>query len=275
MPAPGPHSACTSRVPLPIPPPAVPLADVPVSVAMAAYNGIRYLDAQLVSIVRSMGAADELVVIDDGSTDGTWQRLCDAAASDPRIRVYRNDANSGVRATFERALRLARHELVFLADQDDIWAPGKREAVVRAFLADPQCVLVVTDALVVDADDRVLLPSFMASRGGFAGSFLDTLYRNRYLGCAMAVRRRLLDAALPIPRLAPMHDMWLGAIAPRIGRVRYLPIPLLRYRRHASNATPLAHRTLVPMVVMRVRLLLAWLMRSGRLAVSGAPDRSR
>lgn len=236
---------------------------------MAAYNGIRYLDVQLGSIVRTLGPADELVVIDDGSTDGTWERLCEAAAQDPRIRVHRNEANAGVRATFERALRLARHDVVFLADQDDAWEPAKRDAVVRAFLDDPHCVLVVTDAVVVDGDDRVLLPSFMASRGGFAGGFLDTLYCNRYLGCAMAVRRRLLDAALPIPRLAPMHDMWLGVTASRVGRVRYLPSPLLRYRRHDANATPLKHRTLVPMVVARLRLLTAWLIWSGRRALSG------
>jgi cellulose synthase/poly-beta-1,6-N-acetylglucosamine synthase-like glycosyltransferase len=254
---------------------AEPAADVPVSVAMAAYNGIRYLDIQLRSIVRTLGPADELVVVDDGSTDGTWERLREAAAEDPRIRVHRNDGNAGVRATFERALRLVRHELVFLSDQDDVWEAGKRDAVVRAFLDDPQCVLVVTDAVVVDGDDRVLLPSFMASRGGFAGGFLDTLYCNRYLGCAMAVRRRLLDAALPIPRLAPMHDMWLGAIAPRIGRVRYLPSRLLRYRRHDANATPLKHRTIVPMVVARLRLLLAWLIRVARLALSGAQSRGR
>jgi hypothetical protein len=253
----------------------MPVADVPVSVAMATYNGIRYLDAQLGSIVASLRPGDELVAIDDGSTDGTWERLCEAAAADARIRVHRNPSNAGVRATFERALRLVRHDLVFLSDQDDVWEPGKRDAVVRAFLEDPECVLVVTDAVVVDGEDRVLFPSFMASRGGFAGGFLDTLQRNRYLGCAMAVRRRLLDAALPIPRLAPMHDMWLGALAPRIGRVRYLPSPLLRYRRHDANATPLRHRTLLPMLQARVRLLLAWTLRSGRLALSGAAGRGR
>lgn len=234
---------------------------MPVSVAMATYNGQRFLQLQLSSILASLHPYDELVVVDDGSSDGTWEAL--SAIVDSRVRVLRNDANRGVVKTFERAFRETRHPIVFLADQDDIWEPGKRDAFVAAFAVDPACQAVISDARIIDGQGKVIADSFMATRGGFSGSVLGTLLRNRYLGCAMAVRRSVLDAALPIPACAPMHDMWLGSIAALLGRVAYLPQPLLRYRRHDSNVSFARHQGVFDMIRWRLDLVRALLQRSG------------
>jgi len=94
----------------------------------------------------------------------------------------------------------------------------------------------------------------MATRNGFSGSVLATAWRNRYLGGAIALRRTLFAAALPIPRWAPMHDMWFGAVAQLTGKVTYLPIPLLQYRRHSGNVTP-SHRQ-SPLRMLRWRTAL-------------------
>jgi len=235
-----------------------------VSVAMASYNGLRYIDAQVSSILASLHERDELVIVDDGSSDGTWAWL--ESIADPRVRVSRNPANLGVRLSFERALSLTRHDIVFLADQDDVWEPTKRDAFVAAFQADPGCVLVISDARVIDQQGEVSQPSFMATRGGFAGSLAATILRNRYLGCALAVRRVVIDAALPIPRGAPMHDMWIGAIATRVGRIRFLPEPLLRYRRHGGNVSPSTSQSAWQMLRWRAALLFEVLRRSAALA---------
>ncbi len=112
---------------------------------------------------------------------------------------------------FAQALSHCRGQYVFLCDQDDLWLPGKRDALVAALERD--ALLAVSDAQVIDADGRVIEDSFMARRGGFRGGFLHTLVKNRYLGCAMAFRRELLDEVLPIPSEVPMHDMWIGALA--------------------------------------------------------------
>jgi len=235
-----------------------------VSVAMASYNGMRYIDAQVSSILASLRADDELVIVDDGSTDGTWAWL--SSIADPRVRVSRNPANLGVRRCFERALTLTRHDIVFLADQDDVWESAKRDTFVAAFQDDPGCVLVISDARMIDQRGDVLQPSFMATRGGFAGGLAATIVRNRYLGCALAVRRVVIDAALPIPKGAPMHDMWIGAIATRVGRIRYLPEPLLRYRRHGGNVSPSTSQSAWQMLRWRLALLLLVLRRSASLA---------
>lgn len=232
-----------------------PIAATPVSVAMATYNGLRWLQPQIDSILSNLRAGDELVIVDDASSDGTWERLLEL--DDPRVRPVRNEANCGVRATFERALSLTRHDIVFLADQDDVWEPGKRDAFVAEFLADQDCTIVISDSRVIDGDGRITLDSFMATKGGFAGSPVATILRNRYLGCAMAVRRRVVRAALPIPAKVPQHDIWIGLVASVLGRPRYLARPLLRYRRHGGNASPFRSQSIGRMLRWRVDLVTA------------------
>ena len=236
-----------------------------VSVVMAAYNGQRFLRAQIDSVTRQLLPGDELVVVDDASTDDTLALL--RGIPSPFLKIHANPVNLGVRCTFERGLRLASQDFVFLCDQDDVWKPGKRAAFVAAFEGDPAVTLVVSDAEVIDADGRVTTESMMATRKGFDGTLLGTLVRNRYLGCAMALRRTVLEAALPIPASVPMHDMWLGLIAHGVGRVAYLPEPYLQYRRHDANLSPLRRQSWPRMLKWRVTLLAVVVGRLGMLVL--------
>jgi glycosyltransferase involved in cell wall biosynthesis len=235
----------------------------PISVVMAVFNGRRYLAEQVDSILSQLEGEDELVIVDDASTDDGVAAL--QISNLDRVNVIRNHRNIGVFGTFQRGLTLARHDIVFLSDQDDVWLPGKRSAFAREFVSDPAVCLVISDAEVIDATGRLTAASFMATRGGFDGSLIGTLWRNRYLGCAMAVRKRLLDIALPIPRLVPMHDMWLGLIGRSTGRVVYLPKPYLRYRRHGNNLAP--DRSRSPWRLLRWRAALLSMLGLRLLAV--------
>jgi glycosyltransferase involved in cell wall biosynthesis len=220
---------------------------------MAVYNGRRFLSEQVRSILSQLQGDDELIIVDDASTDGGVASLETLAAEN--VRLFTNPRNMGVMRTFERGLALARHGIVFLSDQDDIWLPGKRTAFVEAFEREPAACLVISDAEVIDDAGRTVAASFMANRGGFDGSLLGTLYRNRYIGCSMAVRRRVIEVALPVPRSVPMHDMWLGVIATATGRVVYLPTPYLRYRRHGNNLSRDRSSSLVRLLHWRGSLL--------------------
>lgn len=222
----------------------------PVSVAMATFNGERYVEAQLRSILEELQPHDEIVVVDDASTDGTVARI--QALGDARVRLLRQAHNQGVRASFDRALRACRHPIVFLSDQDDVWLPGKRSALVAELTAG--AVLALSDARVVDAEGRVVEASFMARRGGFKGSALATLVKNRYLGCTMAMRHELLDDVLPIPPAVPMHDMWIGLLGTLRGRVAYVDRPLIHYRRHSANVSPERRAGVARMMAWRWRL---------------------
>lgn len=232
---------------------------------MATYNGKPYLAEQLSSVLAQLLPDDELIIVDDSSQDGTLE-LLDSLTS-PTVRVVRNLTNVGVFATFERGLLMSSKEIVFLCDQDDVWLPGKRAAFVAAFVRDPRTLVVVSDAQLIDAGGAVTAPSFMATRGGFRGGILSTLVRNRYLGCTMALRRELLFAALPIPSSVPMHDMWIGALGGVLGRVHYISVPLIQYRRHGGNVSPSQRQGWSRMLRWRVALLFALAGRFGKLAL--------
>ena len=230
------------------------------SVAMATYNGERFVVEQMRSILDELAPTDELIVVDDASSDGTVGRI--EALRDARVHVLVQDRNMGVRASFDRALRACRGCFVFLSDQDDRWRPGKRAALVEALQRG--ALLALSDARVIDAEGRVVEQSFMARRGGFRGGALATLVRNRYLGCAMAFRRELLEEALPIPERVPQHDMWIGMLAALNGPVSYLPQPLIDYRRHAGNLSPGRRASLGRMVAWRWRLVQLMALRRWR-----------
>jgi len=226
-----------------------------VSVVMSVYNGMRFLREQVASVLSELLPCDELIVVDDASSDGSHAFLKSISSS--LLRVYTNPSNLGVIGSFERGLQLAANEFIFLCDQDDVWLPGKRDAFVAAFEQDRRVSVVISDAQVIDEQGRVIAPSFMTSRGGFAGSVFATVWRNRYLGCAMALRHSLLSVALPVPRQVPMHDMWFGAMGWMTGRVVYLPTPFLQYRRHMGNVTPSRRQSLSRMFRWRMALLAA------------------
>lgn len=232
---------------------------MPVSVVMAVYNGGRYLAQQVESILEQLTPEDELLILDDASRDDS---LAVARAFDaPQVRIVANPTNLGVLKTFELGMRLARHGIIFLSDQDDVWLPGRREAFIEAFGRDPRVLIVVSDAKVVDSNLQLVAESFQATRGGFKGDVFTTIWKNRYMGCAMALRRELLQHALPIPATVPMHDMWLGAISQVIGRTVYLPRAYLLHRRHGANASPSVRQSLAVMLRWRVALTAAFVQR--------------
>ena len=97
-----------------------------ISVCIATYNGARYIGEQLASILKQLSAEDEVVVSDDGSTDGTLDIV--RSFNDRRIRIVDGPRRHSPTLNFEWALRNAKGEYIFLADQDDVWLPDKLKA---------------------------------------------------------------------------------------------------------------------------------------------------
>jgi glycosyltransferase involved in cell wall biosynthesis len=230
-----------------------------ISVVMSVFNGREYLQEQVLSVVSQLDPNDELIVIDDASVDESMDIV--RAIDSPLIRLFRNESNLGVIGSFQRGLSLARQEVGFLCDQDDVWLPGKRAAFVGAFDSDPTATVVVSDAEIIDASGEIISRSFMSGRGGFNGSLPGTFWRSRYIGCAMAIRRSILNMALPIPARAPMHDIWLGVMGRIAGRVHYLPVPYVRYRRHSRNASTMMPNPPHIMIALRLALFTVLLQR--------------
>lgn len=207
-----------------------------ISVCIASYNGGLYIKEQLDSILSQIGESDELIVSDDNSTDNTVDVI--KSINDNRIILLNNSTGHGVNYNFENALRHAKGDYIFLADQDDVWLPGKVAKCVAA-LEDADCV--VHDATVVDSNLEVHEESFFKSRNSGKG-FIKNIYKNTYLGCCMAFKSKILKDALPIPKTKSFyHDNWIGGIADLKYNLVFLPEKLILFRRHDHNTSSTAN----------------------------------
>ena len=109
-----------------------------ISVCIATYNGERFIERQIISILNQLGSEDEIVIADDGSTDNTLAIL--KRLNDSRLRVVEGAHRHSPIWNFERALEQAKGEYIFLADQDDVWMPEK-VAVTMNYLQKYDCVV--------------------------------------------------------------------------------------------------------------------------------------
>lgn len=238
---------------------------------MATYNGSKYLEPQLRSILDQLGPEDELIVVDDASRDDTIRVINEQ--SDSRTRISANPQNLGVVRTFEKALSMSRGEIVFLADQDDVWYPHKVSSFLKCFDAHPEATLILSDARIVDGEGNPIKESW-ASNKNFTPSVAANLWRNRYVGCAMAFRSEMLQDCLPFPDDIPMHDMWIGCINQLCGSVILIEEPLMDYRKHGANVTTGKHAAISQMLTWRWKLVKNLLLRAASLKRVRLTDRS-
>ena len=211
-----------------------------ISIVMATYNGEKYLRPQIESILTQSYENIELVVVDDASTDRTLSILKEFAVRDNRIYIYPAEKNLGIKANFERGIRLAKGEFIALADQDDIFRSDKLEVLINTLKAYPERDLAISDLSLIDENGNVLSESMWKSQkmNPSAGHpFRCLVYENFATGCAMMIRRRLLDSALPFPPNWGMHDWWIAVVAAseNAGGIYLVREALTSYRQHASN----------------------------------------
>ena len=188
---------------------------------------------QIASVLDELEPSDELVIVDDASSDNTIDII--KQFNDPRIKLHRRQFNQGVINSFEQTITIATGHLIFLCDQDDVWYPGKVNSMANV-LRDREVVAAISNCQVIDSSGNIIEPSFFSKRGCRSG-FLANLWRNGYLGCAMCFRADLKEVILPFPNRIFMHDEWIGLTANLSGKVLFLEKVLFGYRRHSSNVT--------------------------------------
>ncbi len=214
-----------------------------ISVAMATYNGERFLQEQLDSLARQTLLPFELVVCDDGSADGTIEILRRFAASAPfRVRIYQNDTRLGPGFNFLNALCLCAGDLVAFCDQDDVWKESKLH-VCTEVMRDPSVALVSHSAFVFSSQPMagpLRKPDHRSRMWRGGGNF--AAHRWELLGFSMVLRRAVLNSA-HVPEFNAAlsrwcaHDVWATAAALSCGQVALLSDELSFYRLHEDNAT--------------------------------------
>lgn len=235
-----------------------------ISICMATYNGERFIREQLDSILKQISENDELIISDDGSTDNTIQIIEYYAKIYNNIKLVRGP-QLGVVKNFEYALKRAKGDIIFLSDQDDIWADSKVKKTIET-LKKADTILVLHDAYIVNQAGNVVFTSFFNYRGSKTG-YINNIIKNSYLGCCMAFRKQLLEVVLPFPEKIEMHDWWIGLLGERIGKVKFLNDKLLYYRRHDKNVSSFHHHPLNKMIINRVRLIIETTQRLKEIGI--------
>lgn len=214
-----------------------------ISVVMATYNGGAFVREQVVSLLTQTQLPAELVVSDDGSTDGTLDIIRDALADAPfPVRLHRNALNKGYRRNFIEAASLASAPLVAFCDQDDVWRADKLARMARAF-DDPAVMLAYHNAAVTDGEGRVTGRLYGPDGGRKRSESSRADPWSFSLGFTQVFRRELVaftplqacsrDFLFPREQLA--HDQWFFFLAGCLGRVAFVDEELVAYRQHADN----------------------------------------
>lgn len=212
-----------------------------ISVCMTTFNGDRFLQEQLSSILDQLDKNDELIISDDGSSDKTLEII--ASYSDNRIKLLHHQKNVHKRVfsyttdNMNNALSKVKGDYIFLADQDDVWLPDKIQKMI-ALLKDYD--VVVADCRDVDSNLEILAPShfhLIKAKEGFFGN----LYKSCFLGSNMCFRRNVLCCFYPIPVSVP-HDLWIGLISSLSYKIVLFKEVTMLYRRHDANVSSINNK---------------------------------
>lgn len=215
------------------------------SVALCTWNGGHWIGRQLESILSQTRQVDEIWIFDDKSTDDT----CDIirgilAGSRIRWTLIINETNIGSSRNFQNASAACTGDIIFFADQDDIWHPNKVSRILNEFEMSPETGWVFSDLELVDEGENSLGKT-MWSRIGFGASRLSRFEKGNQLneilkrpvvtGASLAIRQKLLSQLTPFHE-SWIHDYWVSlALAAKSVVGKAIPEPLMDYRIHSKQ----------------------------------------
>ena len=228
---------------------------------MCTYNGEKFVEQQLKSILSQTELPRQIVISDDGSSDATLSIIRQVWSSylelniqkvDLELVVIENHTSLGVSKNFEQALLACTYPLIALADQDDVWVPGKLQQLRSFFEEDPDVLFVFTNSCLVDEQGRSLGSTTFQALGVTPrekklikqGDALQVfLRRNLATGATVMLKQEILEAAIPFPN-GWVHDEWLALISSCTGKVIMVEDSLIDYRQHSTNQIGMKKPTL-------------------------------
>jgi hypothetical protein len=213
------------------------------SIALATYQGERFLPQQLESFLGQTLLPDELCVSDDCSTDGTLDVIKAFASRAPfPVKLFSNPNRGGVNKNFENAVSHCTGDVILFSDQDDVWLPRHVECLVTPMEGNSGILAVASDSEFVD---EALEPAgcTQSKSDRFPASLRDATMRlprnqlqlvlrqNMHPGHGMAFRRTLMPLLMPFPAIL-VYDEWVLILAAAAGYMTYVPQPLTLHRQH-------------------------------------------
>lgn len=210
-----------------------------ISIVMAVYQGEKYLEAQIRSILEQTYPNIEVVIVDDGSTDSSPRIVEGFSRKDSRVKTHRNPKNLGLIKNFITSLRFAQGELICYSDQDDVWRKDKIGILSSLISKNARNMLAYSDMEICDADLKTTFPSFWKASGvrPRRGALQElALLRNLMPGCSMMFRAKVKECLLRVPpECSFMHDHLAFVLAASLGEIDYSREKLVKYRQHTGN----------------------------------------
>lgn len=209
-----------------------------ISIALATYNGEKYIKAQIDSILKQTISNFELIITDDNSTDNTIEILKGYEEKDKRVRVYKNNKRLGYPGNFEKAISLCNGKYIAYSDQDDVWTENHLELLYNEIISDEDLILVCANSELVD---KKLNKLGITKRNDYYVSndeneqFIQAMHQNYAQGCCLIFNEKIKKKLLPFPPQETYHDYWTLLVAVSLGKVRYINEIIDLYRQHDNN----------------------------------------
>uniref|UniRef100_I5ASM9 Glycosyl transferase n=1 Tax=Eubacterium cellulosolvens (strain ATCC 43171 / JCM 9499 / 6) TaxID=633697 RepID=I5ASM9_EUBC6 len=234
------------------------MANTSISVAIATFNGERYLTEQLDSIRLQSRKPSEVIVVDDASKDGTAELLTDYAKTYPDfpMKLYTNRENLGYRLNFLSALKNCTGEIQFLCDQDDVWESNKIEVMTEILQKHPEISVLASSFSLIDGKGDSLetpLRKGWSNHNFYHREVEDNalvqveaeelIWHNFSQGCSECFRSDIRDAFIQKYTGEIPHDWFLNLLGASSGSVWFLNRELFRYRLHEDNSLGMKVKT--------------------------------
>lgn len=220
-----------------------------ISIVLCTYNGEKYIEEQLDSIINQTRKADEIIIIDDNSTDKTFDILNKYKKKSASINIFKNNNNVGYIANFSKGISKVRKDIIVLCDQDDIWDVKKLEVIERYFIYNSNTIAVFSDGYIIDENSKCTGTTLWDTVGYSCNyeaeneRILKTMLKQDIVtGATLAFRSLMIEYIIPID-LRYVHDTWIAMIAATQGKLGVIPSKLINYRLHNNQSVGLKKQT--------------------------------
>lgn len=220
-----------------------------ISVIMAVFNGSKWLNVQLESIVNNTIKPDQIVFVDDASSDNSVEILKSFKKKYENINVIieENLHNIGYSLAFRKAALLAEHELIFFCDQDDEWLPNKIESCISVFKDNPDVGLVYSDGFITDSDLNISSETIFSTRNkanldiGRKRNPFEVIANPDVKGCSICAKKQIVNLAYQNINPETFNywgfDHWIALNAYLFSKISVINHPLFKYRIHQNNTS--------------------------------------
>lgn len=216
-----------------------------IDILMATYNGEKYIEEQINSILNQTTSDWKLYIRDDGSSDNTVDIIEKFVQRYPDKIFFIKDNKKGLGAklNFGELIKMSSSDYCMFCDQDDVWINDKIEKTLREMnnmeskYGKNTPILIHTDLLVVNENLEIIDNSFFKYQGinPNRNSLNNLLFSNTVTGCTMMLNKELTKLIKIIPEESMMHDWWIALVAAYLGKIYTINEPTIMYRQHSNN----------------------------------------